>query len=198
MEKIHVGRTIFEMETDAKSRLSAYLAQLKDYVIVHDAEIDVYEDIESRIEERLDRIRQDRPITDADIAGLIAEIGSPEAIFGTTENDTGSATKPPYEKIYRNSRRGKIFGVCYGLGQAYSIEPIWIRLALIALTFLVFYVTIPVYVIAAIVMKDDPEGTLAPKAPEPPARGFERLERAVRSVFEMLYRLFDKIIKALK
>lgn len=197
MEKIHVGHTIFEMEAPARERLESYLSALKNYVISHDAEIDVYEDIESRIEERLDRIRSERAIVDADIVALVTEMGTPEDIFGTSE-ESREAPRPPFERVYRDSRRGKIFGVCYGLGRAYGIEPIWIRLALLVLTFWIFYITVPLYVIAAIVMKDDPGGALASSVPEPPARGWERLERAVRSVFEMLYRLFEKLLNVLK
>lgn len=36
MEKIYVGHSVFEMDTQAKDKLESYLKDLKEYVLSHD------------------------------------------------------------------------------------------------------------------------------------------------------------------
>jgi hypothetical protein len=104
MEKIYVGHSVFEMESTARMKLEAYLKDLKEYVLTHDVGVDVYEDIESRIEERLSSLLINQPITLADIDTLAAEIGKPEEIFVVDTIKKGF-TPPKFREIYRNPRK---------------------------------------------------------------------------------------------
>ena len=60
------------------------------------------------------------------------------------------------KKLYKSVNDRKIFGVCGGFGEYFGIDPTWIRLG-IALFVLAGGAGIPVYLIAALIMKDNPE-----------------------------------------
>ncbi len=46
---------------------------------------------------------------------------------------------------------GKIFGVCGGIANATGIDALWIRLGLVIVTLALTGLTIPVYIVAALI-----------------------------------------------
>lgn len=193
MEKIYVGRSVFEMDHTAKEKLEAYLRDLKESVLLYNAEIDVYEDIESRIEERLSMIKSERIITEEDIDILEWEIGNLDEIFA--EEKKKSSENSGFRPLRRNSEKGKFLGVCYGLGKSMDIEPIWIRATLILFTFWIPLITIPGYVIAALAMPEESKVHLTGGALN---KGHSKIESGIRKFFDMLYNFGKKVINALK
>jgi phage shock protein PspC (stress-responsive transcriptional regulator) len=103
-----------------------------------------------------------------------------------------------FSRYSRNPRKGKFLGVCYGLGQAFHIEPIWIRLVFIALFFPLPFVMVIVYVLAALIMKE--ESQVAPVIiPESPSQSsFEKVEKLIKKFFEVLYTFAEKAVNALR
>lgn len=59
-------------------------------------------------------------------------------------------------RFYLNKRDGKLLGVCAGIADHLGIEPLWVRVATVALTLLVSFVTIPIYVIIALLADPRP------------------------------------------
>lgn len=60
------------------------------------------------------------------------------------------------KRIYRSVRDKKVFGVCGGLAEAMNIDPTILRIVLVIVTFFSGFATVPVYVIAAMVIPKDP------------------------------------------
>ena len=52
-------------------------------------------------------------------------------------------------RFYLNKREGKLLGVCAGLADYLSVEAVWVRIAVVALTLLGSFVTVPLYLIIA-------------------------------------------------
>ncbi len=197
MEKIYVGHSVFEMESPAQKKLESYLKDLKEYVLSHDVGVDIYEDIESRIEERLASIKSDRTITESDIDTLISEIGKPEEIFASDTTKKGF-TPPKFREIYRNPRKGKFLGVCYGIGKAFHIEPIWIRLLFIILFIGMPFFMVIAYVVAALIMKEEPENMPDIIGGDTSKDSYAKVENGIRRFFDMLYKFGEKVVNALK
>ena len=197
MEKIYVGHSVFEMESTAQKKLESYLKNLKEYVLSHDVGVDIYEDIESRIEERLSSIKSDRIITESDIDTLISEIGKPEEIFASDTTKKGF-TSPKFREIFRNPRKGKFLGVCYGIGKAFRVEPIWIRLLFIILFIGMPFFMVIAYVIAALIMKEEPENMPDTINGEASKDSYAKVENGIRRFFDMLYKFGEKVVNALK
>ncbi len=76
-----------------------------------------------------------------------------------------SAGKEDRKRLYRDPRRGKIFGVCAGLAEYFGLETWVVRV--IAISLCVFLWGSPVivaYIIAALVMEKKPDPASAAKA----------------------------------
>lgn len=197
MEKIYVGHSVFEMDDIAQQKLEIYLKNLKEYILMHNGGVDVYEDIESRIEERLLNLQLNQVITIADIDFLTTEIGKPEEIFASDATKKASAP-PKFREIYRNPRKGKFLGVCYGIGKAFNIEPIWIRVVFIILFFGMPFLMIVVYVVAALIMKEEPMNPPGSLEENGSGGNYIRVENSIKRFFDMLYKFGEKVINALK
>lgn len=60
-------------------------------------------------------------------------------------------------RYYLNKREGKLFGVCAGFADYLGIDALWVRVAVVALTVLGSFVTIPLYFIIAFLASSRPE-----------------------------------------
>jgi signal recognition particle GTPase len=59
MEKIFVSKNIFELKDSlSKTTLEQYLERFKKYVLENDVDLDIYEDLKDRIEEKLIEIKE--------------------------------------------------------------------------------------------------------------------------------------------
>ncbi len=103
------------------------------------------------------------------------------------------------EKISRNPRKGKFLGVCYGLGKAYDVEPLWIRLGLIIFAFWMPFLAIVAYVVAALIIPEESE--VLPSVPgvgDPTKNTTTKVEKGLKQFFDMLYKFGEKVVNALK
>lgn len=197
MPNVYIGQSVFETDPMTKQKFESYLKDLKQYAHTHDIAVATYDSIQSRMEAKLISVTTYRPLTENDIDALISEMGKPEGLFmSAPAKQASEAVKS--DQFYRNPHKGKFLGVCYGLGQAFHIEPIWIRLAFIALFIPLPFVMVLVYVLAALVMKEESEDPPMITNESPSKSAYETVEKGIKKFFETLYKFGEKVMNALK
>lgn len=150
----------FVIEEHAYIKLSDYLQALRNSLEKEEADEVMY-DIEIRIAEILKgNMGKREVVSDDDVEKVIAQIGTPEAIGEQEEEyySENSSYKTNYQaktqkQLFRDIEGGKIAGVCAGLAHYIGVDVVIIRVIWVALLlFTVFFPTIMIYVILAIVM----------------------------------------------
>ena len=76
--------------------------------------------------------------------------------------------EPRSTSLYRDKKRGKLFGVCAGLGRYYGIETWVVRCAAITALLFLNWLAVVAYLVAAMIL--DPEPETAPRRPSRPVR----------------------------
>ncbi|MEF2175015.1 MAG: PspC domain-containing protein [Candidatus Absconditabacteria bacterium] len=153
----------FELTDSSLKLLSSYLKRLKNYTKEKSIDNDIYNDLESRLCEKLSAAKSaNGEISDSDVMKIINDLGEIDEIFTSDQEKSMDSpqTNPFLEKlkkvlkgkVYRNSTNGIIFGVCEGLGDIFEIDPVWIRLLFVVLTIIGLGSMIIIYLILAIIM----------------------------------------------
>ena len=62
----------------------------------------------------------------------------------------------PRTTLYRDKQNSKLLGVCSGIADYTGVNALWVRLAAVALTFMVGGMTIPFYFIAGMLLNKKP------------------------------------------
>lgn len=144
---INISGIIFHIEEDAYEVLKKYLDSVHKYFASYDDSTEIIADIESRIAEIfLSKLHENKQvITLDDVKNLIATMGSvhdfqaAEADYAKDEEQAGSsktfAAAPQPRRLYRDQKRKVLGGVCAGLGYYFNVDPVWIRLLFVLLTF---------------------------------------------------------------
>ncbi len=141
--QINIGGRHFHMDEDAFHKLNHYLESLKAHFASEgETGKEIMEDIEQRIAELLEK-----KITDGKQAVSLEDVNEAIGILGKVEDfvyeGTNGGTRD-YEqygrrdsrRFYRDEDNNYIGGVAAGLGAYFDIDPLWLRLAFIALIFL--------------------------------------------------------------
>ncbi|HSN50212.1 MAG TPA: PspC domain-containing protein, partial [Bacteroidales bacterium] len=155
--QINLGGRHFHMDEDAFQKLNHYLDSLKAHFAAEgETGKEILEDIEQRIAELLEK-----KITDGTQAVSLEYVNEVIAILGKIEDFeyAGAGAARDYEnygrrdnrRFFRDEENNYIGGVAAGLGAYFDIDPLWLRLAFIALIFL-HGLGILVYVILWIVV----------------------------------------------
>jgi phage shock protein PspC (stress-responsive transcriptional regulator) len=141
--QINIGGRHFHMDEDAFHKLNHYLDSLKAHFAKEgETGKEIMEDIEQRIAELLEK-----KITDANQAVSLEDVNEAIGILGKVEDFVYEGTNGgtyDYEqygrrdrrRFYRDEENNYIGGVAAGLGAYFDIDPLWIRLAFVALLFL--------------------------------------------------------------
>jgi len=87
--------------------------------------------------------------------------------------------------LMRNKRRGRFGGIAAGIGDYFGIEPIWIRLAMVASLFFSFGITLGAYVFAWVMLPIRPEVPI-PQVDRELRRELKRMDRIVRRAHRSL------------
>jgi len=159
---INIGGIIFHIEEDGFDRLKSYLDSVNSYFSSFEDSKEIIEDIEGRIAEiflaKLDDGKQ--IINKEDVEELIATMGTTKDFEETIESEpetkekeqqagaeetsqekeeepAASQEKP--KRLYRDNKRKVVGGVAAGLANYFGVDPIWIRLLMIALLFNIFF-----------------------------------------------------------
>lgn len=161
---INIGGIIFHIEEDGYEKLKNYLDSVNKYFSSFEDSKEIIADIEGRIAEifltKLDEGKQ--IINQEDVDDLIATMGTTkdfeasietepeekteetteEKEEDTQEDETTEEPKSAYEKtkrLYRDSKRKVIGGVASGIANYFGIDPIWVRLLMLAFLFNIFF-----------------------------------------------------------
>lgn len=156
---INIGGIIFHIEEDGYDKLKNYLDSVNKYFSSFEDSKEIIEDIEGRIAEiflsKLDEGKQ--IITKEDVNDLIATMGTTKDFEASIENEPEAKTeeepaaeeepkqeapKSEYEKakrLYRDNKRKVIGGVASGIANYFGMDPIWVRLLMLAFLFNIFF-----------------------------------------------------------
>ncbi len=129
-------------DEQAYRQLKAYLDSVRQHLgntlgrdeIIQDVEARLVEIFQSRLDGKRDVIGKE------DVDYAIEILGKPEA-FSLGEEDQSTISNSdqivkPSKRIFRDPDNKALGGVCGGLGAYFGIDPVWIRLAFVALTLL--------------------------------------------------------------
>ena len=147
----------FIIEEQAYEKLNAYLQALRNSLEKDEADEVMY-DIEIRIAEIFRENLDKREVVNSDdVEKVIAQIGTPEAIEGQSEEN--AEQEIPQEKtkkeLFRDMKRGKIAGVCAGLAQYFGMDISLMRIIwILVFIFTVGFVSVVAYVILWIVLPE--------------------------------------------
>ncbi|WP_370089935.1 PspC domain-containing protein [Ekhidna sp.] len=155
---INIGGIIFHIEEDGYDKLKNYLDSVNKYFSSFEDSKEIIDDIEGRIAEiflsKLDDGKQ--IITKEDVNDLIATMGTTKDFEASIESEPEEkpeeepekdekkeeAPKSEYEKakrLYRDNKRKVIGGVAAGIANYFGMDPIWVRLLMLAFLFNIFF-----------------------------------------------------------
>lgn len=123
----------FVIEKDACQLLEEYLGQLKDFYGKEEQE--VINDIEERIAELLIErgCSSEVVVKVAHVQEIVGILGKPDEIGDLSGGEMDVKVK---KGMYRDPQNAVVAGVCSGLGAYFKIDPVWVRLIMIAISIL--------------------------------------------------------------
>ena len=147
----------FIIEEQAYEKLNKYLQALRNSLEKDEADEVMY-DIEIRIAEIFRENLDKREVVNSDdVEKVIAQLGTPEAIEGQSEENAGQETSQEKTKkeLFRDMKRGKIAGVCAGLAQYFGMDISLMRIIwILVFIFTVGFISVVAYVILWVVLPE--------------------------------------------
>ena len=147
----------FMIEEQAYEKLNNYLQALRNSLEKDEADEVMY-DIEIRIAEIFRENLDKREVVNSDdVEKVIAQLGTPEAIEGQSEENAGQETsqEKTRKELFRDMKRGKIAGVCAGLAQYFGMDISLMRIIwILVFIFTVGFVSVVAYVILWMVLPE--------------------------------------------
>ncbi|PUZ26586.1 phage shock protein C (PspC) family protein [Chitinophaga costaii] len=133
---INLSARLIPIEDSAYEILRQYLESLRRHFSKEEGAEEIQSDIESRIAELFhDKLKNGAHcITDEDVQTVITSIGRPEQFEGSDES---SGQTPPADDLYSRRPRKRLYrdpdtkvlgGVCGGLGNYFSVDPVIFRI----------------------------------------------------------------------
>ena len=151
----NISGTVFHIEEDAYEALNRYLGNIRSRFSGTAGRDDIMADIEARIaelfQERLDGRRQVVSITD--VEQVMGVLGQPEDIAGGEDGPEGAPEGAPAsgttgnKRFYRDPEDKWLGGVLGGLGAYIGMDPLWLRIAVVALVLASVGSLIPIYLL---------------------------------------------------
>ena len=149
--RIHLAKTPFSVEVDAKKSLEKYLNSIQKNM---HAEPEAMREIEARMVELLAErgVSKDGVISHDDVLAVQKQMGEPrnfsddasEAIDDIEDKDIDDK---PAKQLMRDPDNAIIGGVCAGVAAYFNINPLWVRLIAIISPFMTFGTAVLVYVV---------------------------------------------------
>lgn len=138
---INIGNSIIHIEEDAYELLKVYLNDIKAHFVRNQDDFEIVTDIENRIAEMFRDMlftQQKQAISIEDVEEVKAQMGS-VSDFETLDEEE-SFTSAPYtstvKKLYRDTEKGMVAGVCAGLSHYLNVEERWVRLFFLIFLFI--------------------------------------------------------------
>lgn len=149
--RIHLAKTPFSAEIDAKKSLEKYLNSIQKNM---HAEPEAMREIEARMVELLAErgVSKDGVISHDDVLAVQKQMGEPrdfsddasEAIDDIEDKDIDDK---PAKQLMRDPDNAIIGGVCAGVAAYFNINPLWVRLIAIISPFMTFGTAVLIYVV---------------------------------------------------
>lgn len=145
--RIHLAKSSYDIELAAKKQLEKYIVSLENYA----QDADVMQDIEIRMTELLDErgVKSNGVIAQSDVEDLRKQLGEPHE-FASEESDMALGVLEPGKtdrRFYRDDSKAVLGGVLSGIAAYFKVNPLWIRLLFIAITFISFGTALLVYLV---------------------------------------------------
>ena len=147
--RIHLAKTPYDIELDAKEVLQKYLSEIKQMMCSEDA---MYE-IEARMVELLGErgVQNNGIITMSDVEDLRSKMGLPKEFSDSESTEDSQAnlipSDSPVKRLMRDTDNAIFGGVCAGIAAYWGINPLWVRLLFIISPFITFGTALLVYII---------------------------------------------------
>ena len=147
--RIHLAKTPYDIELDAKEVLQNYLSEIKQMMGSEDT---MYE-IEARMVELLGErgVQNNGIITMSDVEDLRSKMGLPKEFSDSESNEDSQAdltpSNSPAKRLMRDTDNAIFGGVCAGIAAYWGINPLWVRLLFIISPFITFGTALLVYII---------------------------------------------------
>lgn len=149
--RIHLAKTAFSIEIEAKSLLEKYLNSIQKNM---NAEPEAMREIEARMVEILAErgVMKEGVISADDVLAIQKQMGeSRDFADGDSPVDDdldgdGSESKPE-KQLMRDTDNAIIGGVCAGVAAYFNINPLWVRLIAIVSSFATFGTAVLIYVV---------------------------------------------------
>lgn len=147
--RIHLAKTPYDIELDAKEVLQKYLSEIKQMMGSEDT---MYE-IEARMVELLGErgVQNNGIITMSDVEDLRSKMGLPKEFLDSESNEDSQAdltlSNSPAKRLMRDTDNAIFGGVCAGIAAYWGINPLWVRLLFIISPFITFGTALLVYII---------------------------------------------------
>ena len=150
--RIHLAKTPFSAEIDAKKSLEKYLNLIQKNM---HAEPEAMQEIEARMVELLAErgVAKDGVIGNDDVLAIQKQMGEPRDFSDDSDNaeidadvdDEMSGNSP--KQLMRDTEHGLIGGVCAGVAAYFGVNPLWIRLIAIFSPFITFGTAVLIYIV---------------------------------------------------
>lgn len=143
--RIHIAKTAYDIEIDAKKELEGYTKELEHYA----SDPEILDDIEIRITELLAEhgVAAGGVIAKKDVAAVRAQLGEPSDFAAEgAETYAADAVAEP-RRVYRDEDNAVLGGVLAGFARFFGIDPLWARLAFIVVLFASFGTALLIYLI---------------------------------------------------
>ncbi len=150
--RIHLAKTPFSAEIDAKKSLEKYLNLIQKNM---HAEPEAMREIEARMVELLAErgVAKDGVIGNYDVLAIQKQMGEPRDFSDGSDNAEtdvdvddevlGNSSK----QLMRDTEHGLIGGVCAGVAAYFGVNPLWIRLIAIFSPFITFGTAVLIYIV---------------------------------------------------
>ena len=149
--RIHLAKTPFSAEIDAKKSLEKYLNSIQKNM---HAEPEAMREIEARMVELLAErgVSKDGVISHDDILAVQKQMGEPrdfsdDASEAIDEIEDKDIDDKPAKQLMRDPDNAIIGGVCAGVAAYFNINPLWVRLIAIISPFMTFGTAVLIYVV---------------------------------------------------
>lgn len=147
--RIHLAKTPYDIELDAKEVLQKYLSEIKQMMGSEDT---MYE-IEARMVELLGErgVQSNGIITMSDVEDLRSKMGLPKEFSDSESTEDSQAnlipSDSPVKRLMRDTDNAIFGGVCAGIAAYWGINLLWVRLLFIISPFITFGTALLVYII---------------------------------------------------
>jgi phage shock protein PspC (stress-responsive transcriptional regulator) len=144
--RIHIAKTSYDVELEAKKALENYLKALEKY----SGDTEIMLDIEIRITEILAErgVKKDQVITVDDVKALREQLGEPKEFKpedGDEISENEDMSEPVGRKLFRDTDNAVVGGVLSGLAAFFGVNPALVRVLFVLLMLMSFGTALLVY-----------------------------------------------------